>query len=428
MKDVPLLSWLLLLFCSAGFAQGTDVIIWVDNSSSISTSEYTLIKEKIQSIVHNVLLCNPANRVAVVQYGGTSIARIYIESDFTTSELIANNFSNRSGIIGSSDYAHECLLLIDKALNNTYDPYIMSPQTTLNHISTNSLAVYLLTDAARNGSVTFLVNKFSTTPNTNDAFVNYTNFKNNWNAKFIVTHVPPTDVSKYAAAAIASKGGAYTGTVESYPADPDGPGTTPRFLITRNDFNLTASEIEQITDYICSVAEPECVADLILTVANNITTGQDNRQASNSITASNTINTNAVAIYHAKNTVVLKPGFHAKNGSRFRGYIEGCSGNFVGRMAGNENITESLEEETIMREQTVRLHPNPATSTVTVYSESNIISLTISSFQNETLFQAALKDNLKSYELDVSNYPRGIYIITIISDDGTVQTEKLLKN
>lgn len=37
-------------------------------------------------------------------------------------------------------------------------------------------------------------------------------------------------------------------------------------------------------------------------------------------------------------------------------------------------------------------------------------------------------DKLNSYQLDVSNYQNGVYIVTIETIDGTLFTQKLIKN
>ena len=62
------------------------------------------------------------------------------------------------------------------------------------------------------------------------------------------------------------------------------------------------------------------------TATSNVNSGGiDLRQAAISITAQNTISTNATASYHAGNYLELTDGFQATAGSSFKAYIEGCN-------------------------------------------------------------------------------------------------------
>jgi hypothetical protein len=49
-------------------------------------------------------------------------------------------------------------------------------------------------------------------------------------------------------------------------------------------------------------------------------------QASNTITSTADINSGAVSVYDAQNYIRLLPGFHAKAGSTFSAFIDGCWG------------------------------------------------------------------------------------------------------
>ena len=45
----------------------------------------------------------------------------------------------------------------------------------------------------------------------------------------------------------------------------------------------------------------------------------------------------------------------------------------------------------------------------------------------KTIFDKAIESNY-SYQMDLSRYPQGIYIVTVIADDGEVFNEKVIKN
>lgn len=428
MKNVYLTYLCLLLFAFKGYSQGSDVIFWVDNSGSISATEYAQMAGSIQIIMGKVLVCNPANRVSVVQYGTVGVAadtKIWIETPFTN---VGTTFARRPALWGS-DYAHEALGLIGNALDGIPNANIISPTTVLNRTPGNSLVIYYFTDAWRNGPPggSYIVNSSSTGVGTDAAFLNYTAFKTVRGAKFVVTIISPNVNATTAAAAVASFGGTYTGSVESYPADPDGPGTTPRFLLNKMDFIMTPAEIDQTTENICSIAIDPCVPNLVLvSPTHDVNIGiQDNRQASNSITASNsifgTVSSPGVGVYHAGNTIVLEPGFHSMNGSRFRAYIQECPSDFVGREA-NSVLTKDINEE-----EKISLFPNPSSTNVTIaLTQSRIQRISIVSMDGRTMLDKEIK-GAESYEVAVNDYKEGIYLVTVIAMDGKIFKSKLVK-
>ncbi|THD30833.1 MAG: T9SS type A sorting domain-containing protein [Flavobacterium johnsoniae] len=429
MKNVYLIYLSFLLFAFKGYSQGSDVIFWLDNSGSISNLEYMQMTSSVQTIMKKVIACNPNNRISIVQYGATGAAatsKIWIESPFTNTIPV---FTRRSAV-GGGDFAHEALGLIGNALDGIPNPGIVSPVTTLNRTAGNSLVIYLFTDASRNNatSASYIVNASSPGMNTDAAFQNYTTFKTVRNAKFVVTIVSPNVNATQAAGAVASSGGTYTGIVESYPADPDGVGTTPRFLLNKTDFIMTPAEINNTTEEICSIAIENCIPNLVLvSPTHDVNIGtQDNRQASNSITASNSIISNTsdggVGIYHAGNTIVLKPGFHSMYRSRFRAYIQQCPSDFVGREANLEPNKDNGKEEKIS------MFPNPSSTSVTIMLNSSLIQhISIVSMDGRIMLDKKIKEAEK-HEVAVNDYKEGVYLVTVTTVDGKIFKSKLVKN
>lgn len=436
------LGFILLSLNSFGQG-GTDVIFWIDNSGSINSYEYSHMKSSVDSIMKKVLACNTKNKVTVIQYGAQMITsnprtfnpKIRIESDFTDSVI---NYERASRInLGDYDFAHESLGLIGKALDHIPDPNILHT-TTLNRTPGNKLAIYLFTDAIRddlNGSC--LVNKDFIQIGSDLAFENYTSFKTTRDATFIVTMVPSgwdsvvpgTDSNaKRAGAAISS--GSRAGTyilnmIESYPLDPDGPGSLPRLFLYKNIFLLSPVEIDAISDQLCSIQETECIPHLIMTspIDDVHAPIQDNQQASISITASNRINSEAVGIYHAGKTIVMLPGFYSQSGSRFRAYIEDCSNRFIGRGLAQKQL---FEEKSNKPYNKISLYPNPANQKVTIENNELIKSLQILSIDGKLILDEEINTN--HYELDVSNYKNGIYIIITKTKSGNILSSKLIKD
>ncbi|MEG1667792.1 3-coathanger stack domain-containing protein [Chryseobacterium sp.] len=240
-------------------ANNSDVIILLDNSGSIDSTEFVQMQISSNLLIENLLKCK--NRVSVIHYSTSNnnqgLPSIYIESDFTSNPSTALNFSRR---FSGSDYLHESISLIANALDNVINPNIISPQQTLNKTPSTPLIIFVFTDAYRAAGGSNLVNILSpsistiATPN-NNAFNNFTNFKNNRNATFVVVHISPEVIANNAAAGIASLGGNYTGDVEPYPADPNYL-ITPRLYYPQTSFILNNSVIQNLTNNICNVSRP----------------------------------------------------------------------------------------------------------------------------------------------------------------------------
>lgn len=247
-------------------AQGVDVIFWMDNSSSIDATEWTNMSNNTNSLIDLVLGCNTNNRVSVVHYGGTTTAssssRVYIESDFTNNATTAKSFVRRGGsaasTLGRYDFAHEALAIIGNALDGVTNTSILSAQKTLSRNSNNNLVIFFFTDAERYDVGSALVNYSNPTGN---PFLNYNLFKSNRGATFVVLkalgYPPGMSDSNSAAAAIASRGGSYTGTVESNAGDPQGgSGVAPRKMVYNATFTPSAAELAQIQNDICRSCAP----------------------------------------------------------------------------------------------------------------------------------------------------------------------------
>ena len=270
--------WMIILFVTAGFsqqvkAQGVDVIFWMDNSGSIDATEWTNMTASTKSIIDQVLGCNPLNRVAVVHYAGdyysSQAPRLYIESDFTSNATTAKNFVRRGGqstqggthysTMGASDYASESLELIGKALDGTAaaDANLISTQKKLTKTANNKLVIFYFTDAVRNNGGSWMVSQ----TNTANPFVVYNQFKTDRGATFVVLKAPSNSTSLDAdaqetAAAIASVGGTYNGTLKNNPGDPQGSGVKPRKAIITPTFSIPSGDITTLATNICKSCAP----------------------------------------------------------------------------------------------------------------------------------------------------------------------------
>lgn len=158
-----------------------------------------------------------------------------------------------------------------------------------------------------------------------------------------------------------------------------------------------------------------------LAITANVTSGTSNKQASSTLTASNTISSGAVAIYHAGSSVVLTNGFHAASGSRFRGYIEGCSGTFVGRTGENSNSTKDM-----VIGKDILIYPNPSSDIVTITSVNKIKNISVTSMEGKMVLNQNV-DNENEFTVNVNSFQCGIYIMMIEYQDGNTDIERLIK-
>ncbi|NHM05677.1 T9SS type A sorting domain-containing protein [Flavobacterium sp. CYK-4] len=193
-----------------------------------------------------------------------------------------------------------------------------------------------------------------------------------------------------------------------------------------NSVSLNAHPISEMPQPIPTITSA-CPNTLVIT--QNVSSGSDNRQAANTIEASNSISgTTSLAIYHGGNSVLLKPSFSVTGGARFHAYIAGCTGTFLARNQQNE-LAETDYEQT-GREIPVKhieVFPNPNDGVFRV-SLNNISQglISIADFYGRMVFKAKVNDQ-KEIEINLQNQPKGIYLMKIETPNGLF-TEKVIKN
>lgn len=223
-----------------------DIIILLDNSGSVSASEWDDLTVSVQKIIDS-LLVDTGNRVSVVHYGSISAyhqSKIWIESDFTNNANQAKNFTRHNADVGYQDYLSESFQLLDTALKGISNADIVSPQKTLNPGLASDLEVFVFIDGYRDLFGSSLVSY----TNSADPFQVFNDFKVTHSTRISIVHVYPNGIALEASGAIASVGMQYTGYIESNPGDPEGSMVTPRRIIPKSDFYLTGSEISMIID------------------------------------------------------------------------------------------------------------------------------------------------------------------------------------
>ncbi len=138
------------------------------------------------------------------------------------------------------------------------------------------------------------------------------------------------------------------------------------------------------------------------------------------LNASNIIFDGGIAEYDTGTTLLLKPGFHAQPGSDFWAYIEGCTPTL--------KSSETNEEAIIDRWKEVKLSPNPTRGSFVVRSDDKMSDWALSNqFGNLHKQGHFHKDSSKELELNISEYPTGIYFLRIEFADGEIVTKTIIK-
>jgi len=174
-------------------------------------------------------------------------------------------------------------------------------------------------------------------------------------------------------------------------------------------------------------------------VTTNVNTGTLTQEAANTIIATNTVGSSATAIYHAGDEVLLSSNFDAINGSVFRAYIEGCSGNFVSKAAtlySNEDMYYVYPESKSIINNSVnntslKLFPNPTKGVINIKLKSNVLdnsTIKVYSFNGAQVYTNTVqRKNVSNHELDLSKFQAGIYIIKVTDNKGTTYVSKVIK-
>ena len=152
-----------------------------------------------------------------------------------------------------------------------------------------------------------------------------------------------------------------------------------------------------------------------------------------------TIPSGATSEYVAHKEVVLRPGFTAASGSNFTACIKPCAECETTREQDNPMIGErglrgdASQGDAVHHVSTpdadnadgLRLHPNPANTTLTVEYDSPVRAITIYDLTGRTMLTV---ENCQSpATVNVVSLPRGIYLLRAVTDNG-VKTARFVKN
>ncbi len=174
-----------------------------------------------------------------------------------------------------------------------------------------------------------------------------------------------------------------------------------------------------------------CTPDLVIT--QNVLNGQtDSQEASNSITASNVVFSGGTANYQAENYILLVSGFHAQSGSSTALVIAPCSNSNDLEAPVTQNMTNPQQTSVAaddINQTELLLYPNPTGGSFTVAVPVEKHNQARKSVEVYTLLGTlVLKQKVKNGErvsVDLTKYPKGIYLVKYISN-GQVTIKKVV--
>ncbi|HKK63130.1 MAG TPA: T9SS type A sorting domain-containing protein [Bacteroidales bacterium] len=92
-------------------------------------------------------------------------------------------------------------------------------------------------------------------------------------------------------------------------------------------------------------------------------------------------------------------------------------------LVGPEGTSTAIDDKEL--EMGVNIFPNPARTKTTINSETAISNVSLYSLSGEMIINETVKSN--EYQLDLSSYPKGLYLLSVTNDNGT-STTKLVIN
>ena len=170
-----------------------------------------------------------------------------------------------------------------------------------------------------------------------------------------------------------------------------------------------------------------------ISVTESISSGQiDNQKAKYKIEAYNIISQGATANYIAGQSIILKPGFHAKNGSKFSASIADCdvttAVNTIKQEESNTYYKQPIKiNETEPVGGGIRVLPNPTNGIVEV----------LFNYEEDTIYKAAIYNSLgqfikveninkKNQKLNLNNLKSGTYLIRVYKTNSIIDTAKII--
>ncbi len=157
--------------------------------------------------------------------------------------------------------------------------------------------------------------------------------------------------------------------------------------------------------------------------------------ASNSITTNleYSVGSNKEISLKAGEYILMLPNTFIESNSVFIAKIANCESLSLLKKnkldASKEKVKHVINLAAEIKEyKSLNIYPNPSSTYVNISIENlNMQSITVSSIDGRIVFTKK-EVNEATYKLDVSNYVKGIYLVTVYSENGEIITSKIIKN
>jgi plastocyanin len=232
-----------------------------------------------------------------------------------------------------------------------------------------------------------------------------------------------SDLNNYLAPA--PTGGTFSGPGVSgttFNASVAGVGTHLITYSYSNNIGCATSITATVTVSACSASS--CPGDLLF---NSVEASLSaSYQAANTIVATGgyTVNSPSVITLKAGNSITFYPETKVSAGSHFTAAISQC---IQTSARTTEDVAIKDDASLIGYADAMTIHPNPANFQTTIaISQGEMKRLTVASIDGKLIYTGAASGN--TFDLDISSYQNGIYLITVETADGKIFREKIIKN
>lgn len=135
-------------------------------------------------------------------------------------------------------------------------------------------------------------------------------------------------------------------------------------------------------------------------------------------------------VYHAGNYLDLTAGFESVTGSQFAAYPLGCTANYSYKEFTNPNtILLSDSGNSLISQQPplfkINTQEGKLLNVLILDVESS--EIVIHSIDGKIIFTKLIEKGDDYHQVDISSYTSGIYIISIVSPDGILHSQKFIK-
>ena len=195
--------------------------------------------------------------------------------------------------------------------------------------------------------------------------------------------------------------------------------------------------IEEYHNEIDSTNDEQCLTDITL-VDEILSSTNMIEEVSNTINSSAKLNSNTNITYSAGQRILLTynsntgvtGGFHAKAGSSFLAKIEGCTPENSSKESSNTDKTNpsnfDKQDSLLNNDDDLKIYPNPAKDKITIIIKNKKIESYVLYDINGRIIKANANLKSQNHTISVNDFQKGIYIIRISLEDGSIVNRNII--